>query len=149
LLRVVEKKRKRERANRNVVISPMKEEKKRKRERANRNVVISPMKEEKKRKREKKLTMEHACISNGWFTEKSSLWPGQQTQLQVKELLHVEKSKHQDVLVFQSTNHGNVLVLDGVIQVTERDEFCYQELIANLPIMSHRNPTKVTIKERS
>ena len=43
--------------------------------------------------------------------------------LQVEKILHHEKSLFQDVLVFSSTNHGNVLVLDGVIQCTERDEF--------------------------
>jgi spermidine synthase len=43
--------------------------------------------------------------------------------LQVEEILCHEKSKYQDVLVFQSTDYGNVLVLDGVIQCTERDEF--------------------------
>lgn len=43
--------------------------------------------------------------------------------LKVEEILHVEKSKYQDVLVFQSANYGNVLVLDNVIQATERDEF--------------------------
>jgi len=45
--------------------------------------------------------------------------------LKVKEIISVEKSKYQDVLVFESTNYGNVLVLDGVIQATERDEFSY------------------------
>ena len=60
--------------------------------------------------------------------------------IEVKEILHVEKSKFQDVLVFQSVNHGNVLVLDGVIQCTERDEFAYQEMIAHLPMNSHANP---------
>lgn len=43
--------------------------------------------------------------------------------LQVKKILHVEKSLYQDVLVFESTNHGNVLVLDGAIQCVENDEF--------------------------
>lgn len=43
--------------------------------------------------------------------------------LQVRKILHVEKSKYQDVLVFESETFGNVLVLDGVIQCTERDEF--------------------------
>ena len=43
--------------------------------------------------------------------------------LKVKEIISVEKSKFQDVLVFESSNYGNVLVLDGVIQATERDEF--------------------------
>jgi spermidine synthase / saccharopine dehydrogenase (NADP+, L-glutamate-forming) len=43
--------------------------------------------------------------------------------LKVRQILHVEKSKYQDVLVFESETYGNVLVLDGAIQVTERDEF--------------------------
>jgi spermidine synthase len=43
--------------------------------------------------------------------------------LKVAHVLHVEKSKYQDVLVFKRTTYGNVLVLDGVIQCMERDEF--------------------------
>jgi spermidine synthase / saccharopine dehydrogenase (NADP+, L-glutamate-forming) len=43
--------------------------------------------------------------------------------LQVTRILHVERSQYQDVLVFESESFGNVLVLDGVIQCTERDEF--------------------------
>lgn len=35
--------------------------------------------------------------------------------------------------------------MDGVIQVTERDEFAYQEMITHLPIMAHPNPKKVLI----
>ena len=45
--------------------------------------------------------------------------------LKVNRILHVEKSLYQDVLVFESETYGNVLVLDGVIQCTERDEFSY------------------------
>jgi spermidine synthase len=45
--------------------------------------------------------------------------------LKVKEVLHHEKSKYQDVLIFESTDYGTVLVLDNVIQCTERDEFSY------------------------
>ncbi|KAJ3185337.1 hypothetical protein HDU85_001387 [Gaertneriomyces sp. JEL0708] len=66
-------------------------------------------------------------------------------QDKVTEVLHHEKSKYQDVLVFQSANHGNVLVLDGVIQCTERDEFAYQEMIAHLPLNAHSNPKKVLV----
>lgn len=43
--------------------------------------------------------------------------------LKVNKILHVEKSLYQDVLVFESETFGNVLVLDGAIQCTERDEF--------------------------
>lgn len=83
--------------------------------------------------------------------------------LKVRKILHVEKSLYQDVLVFESETYGNVLVLDGVIQVTERDEFSYvlltflsleselnvsrsyQEMIAHLPLASHPNPKKVLV----
>lgn len=60
---------------------------------------------------------------DGWFREISSQWPGQAMTLKVNKILHVEKSLYQDVLVFESETYGNVLVLDGVIQCTERDEF--------------------------
>jgi spermidine synthase len=63
--------------------------------------------------------------------------------IKVEEILHVEKSKYQDVLVFQSSNYGNVLVLDNVIQATERDEFSYQEMITHLAMNSHPCPKKV------
>mmetsp|Transcript_19845 Transcript_19845/g.54720 ORF Transcript_19845/g.54720 Transcript_19845/m.54720 type:complete len:111 (+) Transcript_19845:195-527(+) len=61
-------------------------------------------------------------IIDGWFHERGVLWPGQAMSLEVEEILHTSKSKYQDVLVFKSTKYGTVLVLDGVIQVTERDE---------------------------
>lgn len=60
---------------------------------------------------------------DGWFREISPQWPGQAMSLQVRQILHVEQSKFQDVLVFESETYGNVLVLDGAIQCTERDEF--------------------------
>ncbi|KZT05700.1 saccharopine dehydrogenase [Laetiporus sulphureus 93-53] len=87
----------------------------------------------------------HRTVRDGWFREISSQWPGQAMTLKVKKILHVEKSLYQDVLVFESETYGNVLVLDGVIQCTERDEFSYQEMIAHLPLASHPNPKKVLV----
>lgn len=102
-------------------------------------------------------------ITDGWFREISSQWPGQAMTLKVNKILHVEQSKYQDVLVFESETFGNVLILDGVIQCTERDEFSwvypityqsnheliearrYQEMIAHLPLASHPNPKKVLV----
>jgi spermidine synthase len=87
----------------------------------------------------------HPTIQDGWFREISEMWPGQAMTLRVKKVLHHEKSKYQDVLIFESTNHGNVLVLDNVIQCTERDEFSYQEMITHLAMNSHPNPKKVLV----
>lgn len=87
----------------------------------------------------------HPSIQDGWFREISSQWPGQAMTLQVRKILHVEKSLYQDVLVFESETYGNVLVLDGAIQCTERDEFSYQEMITHIPLASHPNPKKVLV----
>jgi len=65
--------------------------------------------------------------------------------LKVKKVLHHEKSKYQDVLIFESETYGKVLVLDNAIQITERDEFSYQEMITHLAMNSHPNPKKVLV----
>lgn len=84
-------------------------------------------------------------IIDGWFHERGELWPGQAMSLQIEKILYHGRSDFQDVLVFKSTNHGNVLVLDGVIQVTERDEFAYQEMMAHIPLFAHPKPEKVLV----
>jgi spermidine synthase len=90
--------------------------------------------------------LSHPMIKDGWFAEVSdTMWPGQAMSLRVKKVLAAEKTKYQDLLVFESTDYGNVLVLDGAIQATERDEFAYQEMIAHLALNSHPNPKKVLV----
>lgn len=64
-------------------------------------------------------------LTDGWFREISHMWPGQAMTLKVNQILHHEKSKYQDVLIFESSDYGTVMVLDNVIQCTERDEFAY------------------------
>ena len=70
---------------------------------------------------------------------------GQRFSLQVEKVLFHARSDFQDVLLFQSTSYGKVLVLDGVIQATERDEMAYQEMIVHMPLFAHPNPRKVLI----
>jgi len=65
--------------------------------------------------------------------------------LQIKKVLHDEKSLYQHVIVFESETWGHVLILDGVIQITEKDECAYQEMITHLPMFSHPNPQDVLI----
>ncbi|CRK99888.1 CLUMA_CG013191, isoform A [Clunio marinus] len=85
-------------------------------------------------------------LVKGWFSEISDeLWPGQCFSLKVKEILHEEKSEFQDIKILDTETYGKALILDGVIQCTERDEFGYQELISMIPICSHPNPERVLI----
>uniref|UniRef100_A0A7S2HBD7 PABS domain-containing protein n=1 Tax=Haptolina brevifila TaxID=156173 RepID=A0A7S2HBD7_9EUKA len=84
-------------------------------------------------------------IKDGWFTEAEVMWPGQAMSLKVEEVLYEGRSDFQDVLVFRSATYGTVLVLDGVIQVTERDEHAYQEMITHIPMHCHADPQNVLI----
>lgn len=86
-----------------------------------------------------------SLIENGWFMEKNRQWPGQANSLQVKQVLLHKKTDFQDLMVFESTAWGRVLVLDGVIQLTERDEMSYQEMMAHLPLFAHSSPSEVLI----
>lgn len=86
-----------------------------------------------------------SLIENGWFMEKNSQWPGQANSLQVKHVLLHKRTQYQDLMVFESTDWGKVLVLDGVIQLTERDEMSYQEMMAHLPLFAHEGPSDVLI----
>jgi len=84
-------------------------------------------------------------IKDGWFMEKNSQWPGQANSLEVKQVLSHAKSDFQDIMVFESTTWGNILVLDGVIQMSERDECSYQEMLTHLPMFAHECPKQVLI----
>lgn len=81
-----------------------------------------------------------------WFHEVSDeSFPGQSFGLQVEEVLHHSQLPYQDILIFKSSTFGNVLVLNGIVQCTEKDEFAYQELITHVPVLSHPKPSKVLV----
>ena len=61
-----------------------------------------------------------------------------------KHLFH-DKSPYQEVDVFSSRAFGNVLTLDGLMMVTERDEFFYHEMIVHIPMLTHPNPQNILV----
>ncbi|KAF4672179.1 hypothetical protein FOL47_000830 [Perkinsus chesapeaki] len=81
-----------------------------------------------------------------WFSEVSDeMWPGQAMSLEISKVIYHERSRYQDIMVFDSTTWGRVLCLDGVFQTTDKDEFCYQEAMAHTPTFLHPNPKKALI----
>ncbi|CAM8959200.1 hypothetical protein QQ045_004341 [Rhodiola kirilowii] len=98
----------------------------------------------------------HSTVVSGWFSEKNEkndkvvyfnnpMWPGEAHSLKVENILFKGKSEYQEVLVFESAAYGKVLVLDGIVQLTEKDEFAYQEMITHLPLCSIKSPKKVLV----
>ena len=78
-----------------------------------------------------------------WVAE--TLYPGWAQSFQVTRELARERSAFQDIVVVETASHGRVLLLDGAVQVTEADEFVYQEMIAHVPLIQHGSAERVLI----
>lgn len=65
--------------------------------------------------------------------------------LECKGVLHSSQSSFQKIEVVESLDFGRMLVLDGVINLTERDEFVYHEMLVHVPLFSHPDPSEVLI----
>lgn len=82
-------------------------------------------------------------MTGDWFTE--TLYPDFQQRLSVSKVIHEVKTEFQDLVIFENPRFGRVLALDGVVQTTEHDEFCYHEMLAHVPILAHGSASEVCI----
>jgi spermidine synthase len=82
-------------------------------------------------------------MTDTWLNETLYADWGQRFRF-VRQLARV-KSEFQDIAVFETDSHGRVLTLDGVVQITERDEFVYQEMITHVPLLAHGAAKNVLI----
>lgn len=78
-----------------------------------------------------------------WVTEYQT--PTMGLSLKVTHTLLLKKSEFQQVSVVDTLALGKVLLLDGVIQTTEKDEFVYHEMITQVALNAHPNPETVLI----
>lgn len=78
-----------------------------------------------------------------WFEER--LHANWRQAIRVKELLYREQTALQDLVIFESFDWGRVLALDGVVQTTTGDEFCYHEMIVHVPLLAHGAAAAVLI----
>ena len=70
-----------------------------------------------------------------WETE--TLHDHYAQRLRNLETLYDSKTEHQRLKVFDNSTFGRIMTLDGVVQVTERDNFIYHEMMAHVPIFAH------------
>lgn len=63
----------------------------------------------------------------------------------VEETLFSGKSPYQRVDIVKTASHGAMLLNDGMIMLSERDEFIYHEMIAHVPLFVHPDPRRVLI----
>ena len=78
-----------------------------------------------------------------WFTEYQT--PTLGITCKTKKTLHREKTEYQERAVIETEQFGRMLLLDGIIQTTVADEFVYHEMIAHVPLFTHKNPKKALV----
>jgi spermidine synthase len=78
-----------------------------------------------------------------WVTE--NLYPGWKQTFRVDEKLYEEQTPEQHLLIFKNDLFGKVLVLDDIIQLTEKDDPFYQEMMVHVPLLAHGNAKKILV----
>ena len=63
----------------------------------------------------------------------------------IEEILYKGKSKFQEIMVIRNQYFGKMLILDDVVQLTERDEFFYHEMLAHIVMHAIPHPKKIIV----
>lgn len=87
------------------------------------------------------LLIAGAIITN--FQE--TLYDDWRQTFSIEELIYQEKTDYWDLSIFENKLFGRVLALDGIIQLTEKDEYAYHEMLVHVPLLAHPNPKSVLI----
>ncbi|UCF88313.1 MAG: polyamine aminopropyltransferase [bacterium] len=78
-----------------------------------------------------------------WYTEKHTPHAG--ITMEVRKSIYHGESKFQTLDILDTFEFGRMLLLDGVVMLTERDEFVYHEMLAHVPLNTHPSPAKVLV----
>ncbi|HER62781.1 MAG TPA: spermidine synthase, partial [Desulfobacteraceae bacterium] len=78
-----------------------------------------------------------------WYTEKHSENVG--ITMKATQTLFSGKSEFQQLDIIETLEYGKMMLLDGLVMVTERDEFVYHDMITHPALFTHPNPKKVLV----
>lgn len=78
-----------------------------------------------------------------WFQEEQDA--NQRLSYKIKDVLYKGQSPFQSVHVVTSEAYGNMLLIDGLVMITDLDEFVYHEMIAHVPALHHKAPENVVV----
>ncbi len=78
------------------------------------------------------------------FYEKDPYAPIQYSY-EVTRILYRGRSRFQEIEVVENPFFGRMLILDGVVQITQKDEFFYHEMLTHVVMSAHPDPKKVIV----
>ncbi len=79
-----------------------------------------------------------------WFTE-AHLASGSSIGFRTEKLLHSEQTAYQWIEIHQTTDWGNLMVIDGCVMLTSRDNFLYHEMMTHPALFTHPHARRVVI----
>jgi spermidine synthase len=79
-----------------------------------------------------------------WFTEICGEG-GSAFSMKVREKLHDEQTPFQRIEIYATERFGNLMVIDGYVMLTARDNFIYHEMLAHPVLFTHPSPENVVI----
>ncbi|HEY2531147.1 MAG TPA: polyamine aminopropyltransferase [Xanthobacteraceae bacterium] len=80
-----------------------------------------------------------------WIAETLFDELGFRMSFQVDKVLYETQTTLQHLVLFEQPFFGKMLMLDGATQITERDEFIYQEMMSHVPLFAHGGARDVLI----
>jgi spermidine synthase len=83
-------------------------------------------------------------LDNDWFTEIAGE-SGVAFSLKSSGKLHEEQTPYQKIEVYGTSHFGNLLVIDGCVMLSQRDNFLYHEMMSHPALFSHPEPRDVLI----
>ena len=78
-----------------------------------------------------------------WFCEQ--LYASARQTFEIGKHIYRGESEFQTIEVFENPYLGRVLVLDGIVQTTERDEYIYHEMLSHVPVLAHGGVANVLL----
>ena len=78
-----------------------------------------------------------------WLTERHDDVAGH--TFKVNQTLYHAQSDFQTIDIVETEAYGRMLLLDGMVMTTEKDEFIYHEMISHIPMLAHPNPKQVLV----
>ena len=79
-----------------------------------------------------------------WFHEEHE-YSGSAIGFRVTKKLHEEKTPFQTIAIYDTTDWGKLMTIDGCMMVTTRDNFFYHEMMSHPALYTHANPKNVVI----
>jgi spermidine synthase len=83
-------------------------------------------------------------LNERWFTEE---YPETHSafSMTIREKLHEEQTPYQRIEIFETEYFGTLMVIDGCVMLTDRDNFIYHEMMSHPAIFTHINPRRVLV----